>query len=510
MMQQQPDLQNSLAIIKESLSVITRHGWGIFLSSVLLAVSGIIAISLLPNMYRATTTILVDPQKIPERYVASTVTSDPNERLNMLTQQVLSGTKLQEIIEQFKLYKDLRKKRSREEVLDFVRGKIKIELKQGSERGLGSFTLTYEDRSPEIAAEVANQLAGSFIDWNLKAREQQALGTRQFLANELDEAKQNLKQQENQLQAYRVQHLGEMPDEVTGNLQALSRLQVELQANVDHLNRLDEERILLTQIRNPETRDPSLLTERDRLQLEKSRLESELWQLKRQYTESYPDVVAAAQQLAHVKAQLEAFPDTPGTQNHTIDPNTQVRLGIIDKEMQRLKQQHATIQGQISSYQAKVDAVPLLETQLAELTRNYETSKQNYQSLLDKTFSAEMAEDLERRQEAERFTILDKARIPEKPFKPKRLPMMAAMVLFSFAISAGAAIAIELATSSMKSEADLRKLVPSRVPILATIPPIASQSDHARRRIFALQSLAISLVACAALIAFLIKVKPVL
>ena len=68
--------------VRQCMGAVKRHGYAVFLSSLLLAVFGIMGVSLLPNVYRAKTTILVDPQKIPERYVASTVTSDPNARMN--------------------------------------------------------------------------------------------------------------------------------------------------------------------------------------------------------------------------------------------------------------------------------------------------------------------------------------------------------------------------------------------------------------------------------------------
>jgi capsular polysaccharide biosynthesis protein len=178
--------------------------------------------------------------------------------------------------------------------------------------------------------------------------------------------------------------------------------------------------------------------------------------------------------------------------------------------MQRLKKQEAAIQQQISSYQANVDAVPVLETQLAELTRNYDASRQNYQSLLDKTFSAGMAEDLERKQQAEHFRILDPATPPQKPFKPKRLPLMAAAVVLGFLLSAGAAIGFDFLKGCVKTESELKALLPTGVRVLGTIPPITSRLDVRRSRLVAIQSLAFVGATLAALVLFLIKAKPIL
>jgi polysaccharide chain length determinant protein (PEP-CTERM system associated) len=510
MNQHRPVPESSGLAVGQVLLTLKTNGNSVFLSWLLLSIFLVVIISLVPNVYRATTMILVDPQKIPERYVASTVTSDPNERLNTLTQQVLSASRLQEIIDKEDLYPQLRGKKSREELLDYMRSKTTIELKQGSDQGLSSFSISYEDQDRQLVALVANQLASSFIDWNLKVREQQALGTTEFLSSELEDAKKSLEQQEAELQAFRMQHVGATPDQLNGNLQALSRLQTELQSDEDSMSRLDQERILLTQTKPAETRDTPTPTERGRLLVEKHRLEDDLANLKRQYTDTYPDVVIVTAQLKSLNARLAAMPEPVAGSNDSLDPSTQVRLGIITKELQRRQQQQAELQRQMNGYQGKVDSVPVLETQLAELTRNYEVSKQNYQSLLDKRFSAGMSEDLERKQQAERFQVLDVARTPEKPVKPKRLPLFAGAIVFALLLSGGATVLLDMLKGAVKSEADLRSMLPAKVAIIGTIPPITTAVDQRRSRIITIRTALISLIACAAFIAFLLKFKPIL
>jgi len=499
---------DSLEPARQAMEALKKHVHAVFLSSLLLSIAGIVVISLIPNLYRATTTILVDPQKIPERYVASTVTSDPNAHLNTLTQQVLSASRLQEIIDQANLYPNLRKKKSREELLDYMRSKIKIELKQGSEQGLSSFSISYDDESRWQVASVTNQLASSFIDWNLKARQQQAIVTTQFLTSELDKAQQSLQEQEAALQAFRLQHSGATPDQLDGNLQAVSRLQAEVQSNMDSIGRLDEERILLTEQTKVAMRDPSMLGERGQLLLERNRVQSDLTALRRQYTDTYPDVIEARTQLERLNTRLAAMPAPLPDAVDTVDTATQLRLGLISKQVERHKQQIAALQQQIASYQGKIQSVPVLETQLAELSRNYETSRQNYQSLLDKRLSAGMSEDLERKQQAERFMVLDLASTPEKPIKPKRLPLIAAAVAISVLLSAACVIGMGLIKGAVQSESDLKTMLPPRLPILGTIPPIPSAVDAHEVRLRFLRTALVSALACAALLAFLLKVRP--
>jgi polysaccharide biosynthesis transport protein len=148
MIHEETDTSNSSITVKQCLATVRQHIHLVIVSTLLIIVIGVIGVSRQPNVYRSTITILVDPQKIPERYVASTITTDPNARMNTLAQQVLSGSRLQEIIEKNNLYTELRKESSREEVLDYMREKTTIEVKQSPEpeQGLSSFSISYEIR----------------------------------------------------------------------------------------------------------------------------------------------------------------------------------------------------------------------------------------------------------------------------------------------------------------------------------------------------------------------------
>jgi polysaccharide biosynthesis transport protein len=502
---------DSTATLRYCRHVLLKRCHAILFFCVVLASSGIIGISLLPNKFKATTTILVDPQKIPERYVASTITSDLNAHMNTLSQQVLSATRLQEIIDQANLYPDLRTKKSREQILDYMRSKIKIEIKQASDQNISSFSISYVDENRWLVAPVTNKLAASFIEWNLRTRQQQAMITTQFLANELNEAQKSLQEQESALQAFRVRHIGSTPDQLNVNMQAISRLQADVQSNMDAISRLDEERILLSQTRKVDSRDPSqVLTERDRLLMERSRLESELANLRRQYTDTYPDVVNDEAQLKAIRSKLASLPEPQSVSPDAYDASTRMRLNLIDKQIERHKQQVESIHNQIASYQGKVQSVPVLETQLAELTRNYETSRQNYQSLLDKRLSAGMSEDLEKKQQSESFTILDPASTPERPFEPKRLPLMAGAVLAALILSCGSALALDFLRGSVRSEMDLQALLPANTRILAAVPPITSSADLRRMRLGRIKLGLLSLAAGATLILFFLRVRPIL
>jgi polysaccharide biosynthesis transport protein len=493
----------------EYLGLLKSQAWTIAMITLAVTMIAVVVIALLPDRYRATTTILVDPQRIPDRYVASTVTADPAERLNTLTPQVLSASRLGEIIDALNLYPEM-KQHSRDEVIEHMRGQITLQVKQGPSQGLSSFTISYESGSAKLAAIVTNQLAASFIDWNLRNRAQLAEATTKFIASQLEEAKQNLQTQEQKLSEFKMQHVGQLPDQVQANLQTVARLQSAVQTNADALNRLEQEKQLLLRLPGPSSSSsgPVQLTERQRLEQDEHQLKNEVWDLKKKYTESHPDVVAAESRLKQVQQQLKALP--PDLVAVKDSSPTGVRLDLIEKEEQRLTRENRDLQAQIATYQGRVDSVPLREQELSALTRDYEISKEQYRSLLEKTYSAEMATDLEKRQEGEHFTILDPARPPERPFRPKRLGMMYGALAGAFFFAIAVVIVRDNLSGAIKAERELKELLPASTCLLGSIPTIETAADRSQRiRLHVLEA-AMSLLACLAVAIILWKVHPIL
>jgi len=508
-------VQQSYEKVLQYWRVLVRNWWRISVGAFSCLLLLTLAISKLPSQYEATTTILVDPQQVPEKYVSAAVNSDPSQRLNTLTQQILSRTRLQDIMRKFKLYSDSKGKVSEEELVQVMRDHIHIQVKQGSGAQLSTFTISFESPIPNVAADVANELASSFIRWNIDSREQQVEGTQAFLSSELQDAKRNLEDQENRLRLFKMSHLGETPDQTAANLQALATLRAAMQANLDSYNRLEQEKLLLTRL--PESAAPVgvpavSLSKRSRVEAEKRQAESDLERLRQSYSERYPDVVRLKHRLEELTAELQSLPPDPtGDEDHAPEvSSTSVRLEIIDKEEKRLKGEQTKLQSQMSAYQAKLDATPLREQQLVELTRNYDVSKQHYQTLLDKSFNIEMAASLEEKQKAERFTVLDAAQVPEKPVKPKRKALLLLAGLFSLAFPCTLVIGREMLMARISTEAELKAMVPKGARIIALIPRIETVADRRGKMFVALSAVFTSALLCASILWLVWRMRPLL
>ena len=164
-----PDsLENPLQQVRQYWATVVHFKGWILLGALAISLAGFTLIARCPIHYKATTTIMVDPQKVPDKFVASTITVDLQQRLGTISQTVMSTTRLQEMIEQLNLYPEMRKSAPMEQVVDLMRKDITIEVKQGA--GISTFTISYQSKSKELVAPVANQLAARFIDWNLDDR----------------------------------------------------------------------------------------------------------------------------------------------------------------------------------------------------------------------------------------------------------------------------------------------------------------------------------------------------
>jgi len=496
--------------------VVTRYWWQVLVGSFACLLLLTVVISKLPNEYEATTTILVDPQQVPEKYVSAAVNSDPGERLNTLTQQILSRTRLQDIMDKFKLYSDLKSKVPEEEVVQQMRDHIRIQVRQGAGAQLSTFTITFQGAKPTVVADVANELASSFIRWNISNREQQVEGTQAFLSGELQSAKVNLEEQEDKLRVFKMNHLGEAPDQIASNLTAIASIRSSLQTSVDSCNRLEQEKLLLTRM-PPAAAPPGTpevtLSKRDRLEGERRQVEDELRRLADNYSDRYPDVIKLKHRLQELNTDLSSLPpDAVGTSDSpsTEMSATRVRVELIDKELKRMKAEQAQMQSQISSYQAKVDAAPLREQQLVELTRNYDVSKQHYQTLLDKSFNIEMAASLEQKQKAERFTVLDPAQVPQKPVKPRRKIFLALAALFSMSLPCVFLVGKEMLSAKITTEAELKTLIPVGTRIVGLIPCIETRDTRRRNILVGFAAVLASLLLCAATAWVVWQMRPLL
>jgi polysaccharide chain length determinant protein (PEP-CTERM system associated) len=481
--------------------ILLRRWWLILLPLVLGTTAGVLAYQWLPAQYRSETLIMVIPQRVPDSYVKSTVTTNVEDRLRSIGEQIQSRSRLERIIQDLDLYKDARQSRTLEAAVLQMREDIGLKL-EGRE---SSFRLSYVSPDPKVAQKVTERLAALYIEENVRDRENVAESTSKFLKSQLQDAKRQLVEQEQKLEAYRRRYAGQLPSQLQGNLQALQSVQIRLQSLGESMNRARERRLLIERqiadvqslpmdevvlpgapVAGPDAMSPVPATQ----QLAAARRQLEL--ANRRYTQTHPDVLALKRTIRDLQAQIEEETRQPAAapSENPRSPSEIARekrlsdlkaeLKMIDLQLAAAQTDEARLNSAAADYDAKMSAVPTRESELVELTRDYATLQETYSSLLLKLEESKLAANLERGQIGEQFRILDLASLPERPYNHKRrLTVLAGGILGGLAVGFLLVGFLEYRDTTFKLEEDVLRVLD--LPVLALVPVMESEEEAPAR-----------------------------
>ena len=309
--------------LREYGKLFLRRKWMIVFSFLFILLAASVYCVVTPELYKSETTILIIPQSVPQDYVRSTVSVKVEQQLATIKQQVMSRTTLMKVMEELRLFEKERKNLSPEEVVELMRKRVGIEVVSGKSRDSSdAFTLSFLYENPKSAMHGASRLASFFIDENLKTREQQAVGTSEFLESQLKETKEKLEELEAKVKEYKMRFMGELPQQMDANLRMLTGLQDRLRSNEASARALEDRKAYLeaqlglmeksiTVTDNGQTmsvysQDPSQTLE-NQLALKRARLA----ELTSKYTPMYPSVVAARQEVAELEKRVAEIPAGP-------------------------------------------------------------------------------------------------------------------------------------------------------------------------------------------------------
>jgi len=449
--------------------------------------------------YEAGTLILVQPQRVPTNYIKSVVSSTISERISTISQQVLSRSNLEQIIEQFGLYED-GAGMYQEDKIDGLRKRIKVKIERASQ-GTEAFSISFTGSEPQRVMQIANTLASYFMDENLKVREAQAVGTSEFLDAELEKTQKRLEEKEQKLAAFRAKYLGGLPDELQTNLRTLDRMQQQVtdkttllrEAN-NSISQLDSQIAAMAATGGDDVLsfdfDDEFQGEGDSaLQAAQAKYEALLLR----YTEKHPDVKKLKRTIEKLKKNLEAAKEeehSPAGSEENIlpdmglDPVAPLRAqrAQLVVEANNIKAEVSAIQEEMKIYAQRVEDTPKRELELQALTRDYSNIQAVYNSLLDRKLEAELSVNMEKKQKGEQFRILDYARLPEKPISPNVKIMFLLSVAGGLGLGGGALFLKELLNFSVIRRDDQIE-TELGLPILASIPPLEKPGDRKKQRV---------------------------
>jgi polysaccharide chain length determinant protein (PEP-CTERM system associated) len=460
-----------------------RRRWiGLLAFGAVLACAFSAALSL-PNLYRASTKVLVDHQEVSESFVRQTVTAELETRIQTIYQQVTSRERLSDLITRLGLYPDERRHQPLEAVIERMRGDVNLHLEGLEANGRNAtvaFTVSYNGRDPRQTATVANTLAGFFVDENALGRKRQAARTAEFLNQQVEQIKAELDQQDTRTGDYIRRHTNDLPQQLGANESALARLSGRLQLIGDlQLRQIERRERLQKEIAEATT--GAAAADLKLAEADLSKLKSELAAMRNHFSDRYPEVTRLSAEVASREAQLAARAAASKAAPPPPRPaQTAAALADVDTQLQSLRSEETTLRKAIGSYESRVASTPSRAMELERLARGYDTARERYQSLLKAYEDAKVAASLEQGQGAEEFRVLDKAIAPRDPIAPNRGWLLLIGIVGALAAAVVSIVVVEKLDTSFHAPDDVRLF--TKAPILATIPRVFTTAATRRRR----------------------------
>lgn len=508
---------------KYIIDLIVKKRWLLIVPFFLSLVVGIYMVVTLPEIYESQTLIMVEPQRVPSNYVQSIVSMDISARISTISQQIMSRTNLEKVIEDFNLFPEEKYgSMYLEDKLESLRKRIGVNV-INRRHGADAFSISFKGPSPEKVMRVTNALASYFINENLKVREEQAIGTSDFLDVELQTMRKRLEEKEKALQDYKQKYMGGLPEQLQTNLSILNSLRTEKNEKQTIIRGIEENIYTLKNTANSlgamggDLSMDDLLTDLDdgsggTESYELSQLREALERMKTKYTDKHPDVMQLKRRIRELEEKTEnepevgesgaAEPETPAPVEPALPAIDfqAVQIAELKASLRMHQKELEEIDRQIEIYKQRVEDTPKREQELLSTQRDYDNLKSLYESLLSRKLESEIAVNMERRQKGEQFRILDSARLPEKPISPNMQILFVVFLGGGLGVGAGLIFIREYFDTSFKRPQDVEDEL--GLDILCTVPILVDARQKRLKRFERAGFLAFSVVSMLLFAAF--------
>jgi polysaccharide chain length determinant protein (PEP-CTERM system associated) len=488
-------LQRELTV-EDYLAIARRRWWIILVPAVVFAIGAYTISLFLASRYTSQTVVLVEEPAVPESLVKPVIGGDANQRLATMQEQILSRTRLQQIIEKFGLYKEEAGRVSIEDMVARLRKSITVSpvraMAETRASGLPGFTVNVVANQAYIAQQICTEITSFFMQQNVLLRERRAEDTTQFITKQLADSKRKLDEQDSKLADFQRRYMGELPDQMQTNFSLLSGLSTQLEATSQTLNRAQQDKMFVQNVLDQQPLVRTVLSaapaDPDILQKQLESLQSRLAALQPQYTDAHPDVRRLKKDIVQVQRKIEEESANRSSQASVVPekeivvaetPRVQqlrAQLYQINRTIEEKTAEQSRVQQEISKLQSKLQLTPAIAQEYKALTRDYQTAVNVYNDLLKKQSDSEMATDLERRQQGEQFRVLDPPSLPQKPTYPNRPVFGVGGFMGGLAFGLAIVFALEAQDTTLHTERDVERVL--KLPALAMIPLLQMPSGR--------------------------------
>jgi polysaccharide chain length determinant protein (PEP-CTERM system associated) len=453
------------------LSVLRRRKW--WLIAPILASIGIgaLLVRYLPKQYKSSATVAAVAPGVSPNLVSPSAPTDSNERMRMVSQQLLSTRVLTRVAREAGLASA-----PDEALLGQLRSSVTLSVPDpvtttDEPRRFDTFIVSYMDSEPARAQRVANRLAAVFVDDNSKSRQQRAEYTATFLSSELAGSQKRLAELQARLRRAKESHIGQLPEQTLTNLQTVAGLRQQIDANTttlrgeqDRLGMIERQLEAMTQ-GGPDTVAPPRGASAESAPNAEARviaLQRELAAARLSYTERHPEVVRLQEELTTARAEAARDQQRPVSDRVAqLKTDPAYRQLVGDREAARLRVRELEradndMRRQIAIYQGRVESAPMVEQELSSLQRDYDLEKQQYTDLSAKLSAASMAENVERTRTGERFSVMYTAGYPSEPTKPVPFRVMLISIVAGICVGGALMLGREYFDRSIHDVRELR------------------------------------------------------
>lgn len=480
---------------EDFVQILRQRYWMLVLPLALVSAGTALVTAQLPNRYRSEAMIMVVPQGVTDSYVMPAVSRRIEDRLPAITQQLLSRSRLEPIINDFNLYSEWTEGGISEEVIEQLRSDIDISGTRGN-----AFQVSFVGEHPETVLKVTERLASSLIAENVLSRSSLAQGTSQFLEAQLDEARRRLLEHEQKLEIYRRRFATELPSQMPSNVQVIQNTQLQVQSLIESMNRDRDERLavqrqiddLRADIQSLVPHAPSRTEDDQSVASQLAAARADLTALEQRFKPTHPEIgiakrrirdleARARDEVAGAPAEVAAPPRLPSAAQKRRMTDLEAQLGQLDKRIASKQSEESRLRAEVTGYQRRVDVAPMHESEMVALTRDYATLQTIYANLLTKKEESKIAVDLEQRQIGEQLRLVDPPRLPETPFSPKRPRLIGMGLLAGLGVGLALLALYEYRDGTFRTDDEILRVL--QLPVLAVVPVMVSDVDRKKQQV---------------------------
>jgi uncharacterized protein involved in exopolysaccharide biosynthesis len=516
------------------------------LAAIVIMSIAILAVLFWPPTYRASATILIEEQEIPQDLVRSTITGFANQEIQVISQRVLTLTTIMDIVQKYQLWdEDELRRMPRSEIVKKFHDRMKLDVVSAevmdprfgrAMQATIAFTLSFDHRNPAVAQQVTNALVSLYMNENLKSRTERSTTTSEFLKGEADQLSNHIKELEQKLANFKARNEGALPELYQYNLNVIERSDMELNDAKSRLGELQKRKLDLqanmTQISPYAATDlpdgQKALSDPDRLKA----LQSDYRNKSALYSPDHPDVIRLQREIQHLEAKLGkgtsakdyaaqlrteqdklnqlrqtyksdhpevikqqrvvdalvadiAKPTTAPDVQHADNPSyvlLDTQLKSADADIKTLQSRIAELTDKISRFEAYISKAPNVEKSYTEMMRDLQTTTLKYQEIKSKQMEAELSQNLETERKGERYTLVEPPILPDSPVSPNRILILILGVILSVVGAIAAAVVIEMLDDAVKGKEELTEILGAAPLATITYLTIAEEERTVSKR----------------------------